>query len=72
MDTLGTWDYVVFGIFLLVSIAIGIFYRFSGGRQQTVQVSACIGLPWVNNVLQQTTNNAIVIFLVCTGIYVGR
>ncbi|OXA60259.1 putative sodium-dependent multivitamin transporter [Folsomia candida] len=37
MDTLGTWDYVVFGIFLLVSIAIGIFYRFSGGRQQTVQ-----------------------------------
>lgn len=29
------WDYLVVGVMLLVSGGIGIFFRFSGGRQKT-------------------------------------
>ena len=38
MDTdnkLGVWDYVVFAASLLSSVAIGLYYHFSGGRNQT-------------------------------------
>jgi hypothetical protein len=37
--TFDTWDYVVLGAMLLISAAIGVYYRFSGGRQKTTQVS---------------------------------
>jgi len=37
--TLVTWDYVVLGVILVVSAAIGVYYRFTGGRQKTAQVS---------------------------------
>jgi len=37
--TFDTWDYVVLGLMLLISAAIGIYYRFTGGRQKTTQVS---------------------------------
>jgi len=37
-NLLSTWDYIIFALFLLVSISIGIYYRFSGGRQKTVEV----------------------------------
>jgi len=33
------WDYVVLGLMLVISAAIGVYYRFTGGRQKTTQVS---------------------------------
>ncbi|CAH0557554.1 unnamed protein product [Brassicogethes aeneus] len=33
----GTWDYVVVVLVLMVSSAIGIYYRLSGGKQKTMQ-----------------------------------
>lgn len=33
----GVWDYVVLAALLLVSSGIGIYYRFTGGKQKTVQ-----------------------------------
>ena len=33
------WDYVVLGLMLVISALIGVYYRFSGGRQKTTQVS---------------------------------
>jgi len=32
-----TWDYVVLGMMLVISAAIGVYYRFTGGRQKTTQ-----------------------------------
>jgi len=37
--TFVTWDYVVLGVMLAVSAGIGVYYRFTGGRQKTTQVS---------------------------------
>jgi hypothetical protein len=37
--TFVTWDYVVLGVLLVVSAGIGVYYRFTGGRQKTTQVS---------------------------------
>lgn len=34
-----TWDYVVLVAMLLISAGIGVYYRFTGGRQKTTQVS---------------------------------
>jgi len=36
---LGIVDYIVFGIMLGISASIGIYYRFTGGKQKTTQVS---------------------------------
>lgn len=33
----GVWDYVVLVIVLLISSGIGVYYRFTGGKQKTVQ-----------------------------------
>lgn len=33
----GAWDYVVLAIVLLISSLIGIYYRFTGGKQQTTK-----------------------------------
>jgi len=38
-STFVTWDYVLLGVTLVVSAAIGVYYRFTGGRQKTTQVS---------------------------------
>jgi hypothetical protein len=38
-STFDTWDYVVLGVMLVISAAIGVYYRFTGGRQKTTQVS---------------------------------
>lgn len=35
MASFGVWDYVVFVAMLMVSAGIGIYYRFSGGKQKT-------------------------------------
>lgn len=35
----GVWDYVVLVIVLLISSAIGIYYRFTGGKQKTMKVT---------------------------------
>jgi predicted transporter len=48
-STFDAWDYVVLGVMLLISAGIGVYYRFTGGRQKTTQVS--ITLP-VNVCLQ--------------------
>jgi hypothetical protein len=37
--TFDSWDYVVLGVMLVISAAIGVYYRFTGGRQKTTQVS---------------------------------
>lgn len=34
----GIVDYIVFGIMLVMSASIGIYYRFTGGKQKTTQV----------------------------------
>lgn len=36
--TLGGADYVVIALTMGISIGIGLYYRFSGGRQKTTQV----------------------------------
>jgi len=36
--TFGLMDYVVFGCMLLISASIGVYYRFTGGRQKTAEV----------------------------------
>lgn len=38
MHTLGWADYLVITIMLCISVGIGIYYRFSGGRQKTMEV----------------------------------
>lgn len=35
--TLGLLDFCVLGLTLMISAGIGIYYRFSGGRQRTVK-----------------------------------
>lgn len=35
ISTFVVWDYVVFGGMLLISAVIGLYYAFSGGKQQT-------------------------------------
>ncbi|KAF7268985.1 hypothetical protein GWI33_017969 [Rhynchophorus ferrugineus] len=34
---LNIWDYIIVAIVLLISSAIGIYYRFTGGKQKTIQ-----------------------------------
>lgn len=36
----GAWDYVVLTIVLAISSAIGIYYRFTGGKQKTMKVGS--------------------------------
>lgn len=38
INTLKWTDYLVITITLLISVGIGIYYRFSGGRQKTLEV----------------------------------
>nr|CAI5832802.1 unnamed protein product [Callosobruchus analis] len=33
----GPWDYVILAIVLLISASIGVYYRFTGGKQKTMQ-----------------------------------
>lgn len=40
--TFGTWDYVVLIAMLLISSGIGLYYRFTGGKQKTLQVCIII------------------------------
>ncbi|XP_017045760.1 putative sodium-dependent multivitamin transporter [Drosophila ficusphila] len=35
MATLGAWDYTILAVVLVISVAIGIYYRFVGGKQST-------------------------------------
>jgi hypothetical protein len=35
---LTSWDYIVFGTVLVISAGIGVYYRFTGGRQKNVEV----------------------------------
>lgn len=42
MASFSAWDYVVFVIMLLISAGIGIYYRFTGGKQKTTAVSVVI------------------------------
>ncbi|KAK4878987.1 hypothetical protein RN001_007133 [Aquatica leii] len=37
LNLFGVWDYVVLGIVLLVSSIIGLYYRFTGGKQKTIK-----------------------------------
>ena len=36
---LGVTDYILLSVVLLISASIGIYYRFSGGRQKTTKVN---------------------------------
>lgn len=31
----GIWDYLIMGVTMVASVAIGLYFRFSGGKQQT-------------------------------------
>ena len=33
----GVWDYLVLALMLVISSAIGLYYRFTGGRQRTAE-----------------------------------
>ncbi|XP_048007672.1 putative sodium-dependent multivitamin transporter [Leguminivora glycinivorella] len=35
LSMFGTWDYVIIAATLIISTAIGVYYRFSGGKQKT-------------------------------------
>ena len=35
---LSVWDYVVLGVFLFISAAIGVYFRFAGGKQKSTKV----------------------------------
>uniref|UniRef100_A0A1Y1K0U1 Sodium-dependent multivitamin transporter n=1 Tax=Photinus pyralis TaxID=7054 RepID=A0A1Y1K0U1_PHOPY len=37
INLLGVWDYVVLGAVLVISAGIGVYYRFTGGKQKTVK-----------------------------------
>lgn len=39
MATFSAWDYVVVALMMAVSAGIGIYYRFTGGKQKTNNVS---------------------------------
>ena len=39
----GLTDYVIFALVLAVSSAIGLYYRFTGGKQKTFKVS-CVAV----------------------------
>lgn len=39
MATLSAWDYVIVVIMMVISASIGIYYRFTGGRQKTNNVT---------------------------------
>lgn len=36
----GVWDYAIMAATMVVSIAIGLYFRFSGGKQATNEVNA--------------------------------
>lgn len=38
INILGWIDYIVIAVMLCISAGIGIYYRFSGGRQKTMEV----------------------------------
>lgn len=38
MASFHLWDYVVFIVMLLISAGIGVYVRFSGGKQKTTEV----------------------------------
>ena len=35
MSEIGAWDYVIIAIVLIISSVMGIYYRFTGGKQKT-------------------------------------
>ena len=37
-STLQSLDYVVIGMVMSISVGIGIYYRFTGGKQKTIEV----------------------------------
>lgn len=48
------WDYVVFITTLLISASIGVYARFSGGKQKTAQVSrSCVSIKKLRNSVQR-------------------
>lgn len=38
-STFSVWDYVVLIIMLIISAGIGLYYRFTGGKQKTTNVN---------------------------------
>lgn len=52
-QTLKLADYIVITITMCISVGIGLYYRFSGGRQKTTQVN-CSMIYLLKKFLQQT------------------
>ena len=50
----GSWDYLVFASTLLVSSGIGLYYRFSGGKQKTAEEYLLGKTLMVRTVLRQS------------------
>lgn len=38
MELFGVYDYIVLSLVLIMSASIGVYYRFTGGKQKTNQV----------------------------------
>lgn len=51
MGLFTVWDYVVFVTMLLISASIGVYYRFTGGKQKTTNVRLIceIRILWLCN-----------------------
>lgn len=49
----GVWDYLVLISMLLVSSSIGIYYKFTGGKQKTVQVRIMLLIGMIINKLTE-------------------
>lgn len=47
MANFSVWDYVVFILMLIISAGIGVYYRFTGGKQKTTNVSSSVP-RWFN------------------------
>lgn len=48
-NRLDAWDYVIMVLVLVISACIGIYYRFTGGKQKTVKVNIFLLFSVLNN-----------------------
>lgn len=42
LSVFGVWDYVIMAATMVASVAIGLYFRFSGGKQKTNEVTNAI------------------------------
>lgn len=52
LSVFGAWDYVIMAATMIMSLAIGVYFRFSGGNQRTNEVTHIfyLFLNWIISV----------------------